>query len=217
MLDNPTVPSSKPSPHPSAEQPPMSMGLRERKKARTRAELQQHALRLFAERGYHQTTVEQIAAAADVSPSTFFRYYPTKEDTVWSDFMDNRVIAFVREAPARLSPIAAFRYAVEKMADSMTVEEMALEVERNALISTVPELQRGLLEEMLRPMRLLADVLAERLNRPAGDQLCGAYAGAMVGGLLAAFGTEAADLGYLTRLSEGIGVLEQILKTPPRG
>src|SRR5580704_2257713 len=60
-------------------------GLRERKKARTRASIREHALRLFREQGYHATTVEKIAEAAEISPSTFFRYFPTKEDLVLQD------------------------------------------------------------------------------------------------------------------------------------
>ena len=73
--------------------------LRERKKARTRASLREHALRLFREQGYPATTVEQIAAAAEVSPSTFFRYFPTKENVVIQDDMDARLFAAFDRQP----------------------------------------------------------------------------------------------------------------------
>jgi len=80
--------------------PDQPCGLRERKKARTRASLREHALRLFGEQGYHATTVEQIAAAAEVSPSTFFRYFPTKEDLVLQDDMDTRMVEALERQPA---------------------------------------------------------------------------------------------------------------------
>src|SRR6266702_4650622 len=87
-------------------------GLRERKKARTRAAIRQHALRLFREQGYQATTVEQIAAAAEVSPSTFFRYFPTKEDVVLQDDMDTRMVEAFTRQPRDLTPIRAVREAI---------------------------------------------------------------------------------------------------------
>jgi AcrR family transcriptional regulator len=74
-----------------SDEPPRP-GLRERKKAKTRAAIQEQAMRLFRERGYEATTVEQIAEAAEVSPSTFFRYFPTKEAVVMYDVLDQILI-----------------------------------------------------------------------------------------------------------------------------
>lgn len=66
---------------------PLLPGLRERKKAKTRAAIQHEALRLFREQGYDETKIEQIAAAVEVSESTIYRYFPTKEDLVlWDEF-----------------------------------------------------------------------------------------------------------------------------------
>src|SRR6478609_9387847 len=103
-----------------------SAGLRERKKAKTRAAIQEHALRLFGEQGYAATTVEQIAAAAEVSPSTFFRYFPTKEDVVLYDVLDPPILAAFRAQPAELSPIQALRGAMRDAFAKLPTEELQM-------------------------------------------------------------------------------------------
>ncbi len=100
-------------------------GLRERKKARTRAAIREHALRLFREQGYAATTVEQIAAAADVSPATFFRYFPTKEDVVLQDDFDIlTTLESLNAQPRDLSPIAAMPGAAASAYAAMTEQDL---------------------------------------------------------------------------------------------
>ncbi len=157
------------------------LGLRERKKARTKAAIQEHALRLFREQGYAETTVEEIAAAAEVSPSTFFRYFPAKEDTVLSDLMDRQAFEVMVAAPAELSPLEALRYAINEVFRDMSDEHLQLEMVRNDLIRSVPELRRGMLMEIIRPRDLLAEAVARRLGRPLDDPGLRLYAAAVMG------------------------------------
>ena len=87
------------------------LGLRERKKQRTRATLINAAVQLCLKQGYENTTVDQIAAAADVSSRTFSRYFATK-DAVYMALLDaliQGVAAELRQLPSEVPPLRALR------------------------------------------------------------------------------------------------------------
>ncbi len=157
------------------------MGLRERKKAKTRAAIREHALRLFRERGYSATTVEQIAAAAEVSPATFFRYYPTKEDVVLQDDMDVVTLAALEAQPAGLSPIAAMRAATKEMLARSSPADLARLSETVELTMSVPEVRARAVDEFARTIDVIATALASRAGREPDDFAARNVASAMIG------------------------------------
>ena len=156
-------------------------GLRERKKARTRASIREHALRLFREQTYQGTTVEQIAAAAEVSPSTFFRYFPSKEDVVLQDDMDTRMIEALERQPAGLAPVTAVRAASREVFASYTQADLDLLGETTALTMTVPEVRARAMDEFARTISVVGEALAKRAGRPADDLAVRTTAGAVIG------------------------------------
>ncbi|WP_329054203.1 TetR family transcriptional regulator [Amycolatopsis sp. NBC_01488] len=168
-------------------------GLRERKKARTRAAIQRHALRLFQEQGYSATTVDQIAAAAEISPSTFFRYFPTKEATVLYDAFDPVLIAATLAQPAELSPIAALRATVDIIREQVSGEDWERERQRQLLVFREPELRSAIMDQFAEGIDLLAGMAAQRTGRAADDFEVRNWAGAVVGVTMAAFLGAAAD------------------------
>jgi len=166
--------------------PEQSVGLRERKKARTRAAIQDAALRLYLKQGYDATTVEQIADAAEVSPSTFFRYFPTKAETVLYDRLDPVFLAAFVEQPAELGPAAALRAAMRDVLSRLAPEEFELEQARWHLIAEVPELRAALTERIAPLGQMVAEALAKRVGREPGDLTVRVWTGALFGGLMAA-------------------------------
>jgi AcrR family transcriptional regulator len=155
--------------------------LRERKKARTRAAIQSQAIRLFRDRGYDSTTVEQIAEAAEVSQSTFFRYFPTKEDVVMYDVFDPLFIQAFRAQPSELAPLPALRRAMRQVFANMPAAVIENEAEREKLIKSVPELRSRMLHEFMRSLELLIGLLSERTGRPTTDIAVRSMAGAIIG------------------------------------
>src|SRR6476620_10111846 len=84
------------------------LGLRDRKKIKTREAIRREAMRLIEENGYANTTVEQIAEAAEVSPSTFFRYFPSKEMVLMANDLDLVTITALERQPAAMPPLRGF-------------------------------------------------------------------------------------------------------------
>jgi len=163
---------------------PLPAGLRERKKARTRSAIRDHALRLFDEQGYAATTVDQIAEAADVSQSTFFRYFPTKEDVVLADDFDPLVVQALRAQPADLGPIEAIRRAFHAVLDEVSEEDWERERLRQRLFHGVPELRAHAMRQYLAALDMLADVIAERAGLPPDDFGARVLAGAVIGAVI---------------------------------
>jgi AcrR family transcriptional regulator len=161
-------------------------GLRERKKAKTRAAIREHAMRLFTEQGYAATTVDQIAEAADVSQSTFFRYFPSKEDVVLSDDYDPMMVAALRAQPTDLPPLEAIRRSLRELFGQLTDEQWAQERRRQELILSVPELRMRTQQQYADSITLLAELVAERAGLASDDFSSRVLAGAVIGAALAA-------------------------------
>jgi AcrR family transcriptional regulator len=153
-------------------------GLREQKKQRTRAAIQDAALELIVRQGYDATTCEQIAAAAEVSPATFFRYVPTKEDVVLQDDYDPLMAAAVAARPARERPFQAVRRALAETLAQLPENEMTVVHERTRLLLSVPALRARVHEQTETARGALAAVLATRLGRPTDDLAVQAIAAA---------------------------------------
>lgn len=177
----------------SAKPDQVRPSLRERKKAQTRAAIQSHALRLFREQGYDATTIEQIIEAANVSETTFFRYFPTKEDVVFQDTFDPLIVGAYQAQPPDLPPVPAMRAAFAALFAHMSAEQQAEQRERVALVLSVPRLRAAMLDQFAEAMQLLAGAMAERAGRRPDDFAVRTVAGAVVGVMMAVLAAMADD------------------------
>ncbi|AZS73846.1 TetR family transcriptional regulator [Streptomyces lydicus] len=155
----------------SATTPPGTpkIGLRERKKIQTRQAIRRAAYRLFEEQGYDATPIDQIAEAADVSPSTVFRYFPTKEDIVLTDEYDAVLEAGLRARPADEPMVESMRRVTVEALREIAAADRGELVQRIRLIREVPAIRGRTAENTARDAALISAVLAERTGRPADD------------------------------------------------
>ncbi|MFF5248276.1 TetR/AcrR family transcriptional regulator [Streptosporangium sp. NPDC000095] len=162
------------------------LGLRERKKLRTRHALIAAALKLFMDKGYEQTTVSEIAAAADVSTRTFFSYFASKEDVIFCNSRDGieRVLRVIAEPRPGDRAIDLLARAVESGFSAITLDEQ-LQGEIgpiNHLVMTVPSLRaRGLLL-LFESQRELAEALHQAFPEELSLIEASAVVGAVIGG-----------------------------------
>jgi AcrR family transcriptional regulator len=163
-------------------------GLREKKKERTRQAIAVAALHLFLERGFDETTVEQIAAEAEVAPRTFFRYFTSKEDVLFlgQEAENREVDALLRERPADEGPFESLVRA-SRTVFSRSRPLLAHVQQARALVARTPALrarqmsiQQEMAERLFRGLAAKRTPKAERLRlRMMVAAFVGALAAAM--------------------------------------
>lgn len=154
------------------------VGLRERKKLRTRATLSEVAIALFLERGYDDVSVAEIAAAAEVSRRTLFAYFPTKDDLVLHRFADHedeaaRTVAQRGRGEAPLDALHRhLRSALERRDPITGLCDHADVVAFYQLVITTPALSSALLRYLSRSEDALTDALhrATPADAPHADR-----------------------------------------------
>jgi AcrR family transcriptional regulator len=176
-----------------------TLGLRERKKIRTKATIQREACRLFDENGYANTTVEQIAEAAEVSPSTFFRYFPSKELVLMADDLDRVTIEALARQPADLTTLQAFRRAFDITMKTVSEDNWQLERTRQRLVFSIPELKAAQFDAYGRIIRLLAEAESQRTGRVGDDFEVRVFFGVIAGALMAVIDRSPGEVHQLYR------------------
>jgi len=192
-------------------------GLRERKKTRTREAIRQAAYRLFSEQGYDATSVDRIAEEAEVSPSTVFRYFPTKEDIVLSDEYDPLLRDALVARPADEPPVTALRNAMLEVFEQAMHQEPGREPaeshQRMRLVLDVPALRARMTEHMSVTGRFLASALSERTGLAEDSLELRVCTGALLGAMVEAMWY----WGESDRDEDVIGIVDRALSLVERG
>ncbi|MEU3251681.1 TetR family transcriptional regulator [Streptomyces sp. NPDC006997] len=146
-----------------------SIGLRERKKRRTRDALVRAALELFTEQGYERTTVDEIAEAVEVSQRTFFRYFAGKEEAALAlqALAEEHFVAAVRARPPHEPPMEALRRAILEGWDTISdaieaVVPVKLHLRMWRVVESTPVLLAAHLRRAMETEELVTRVIAER-------------------------------------------------------
>ncbi|MWV43027.1 TetR family transcriptional regulator [Paenibacillus sp. HJL G12] len=194
------------------------LGLRERKKMKTRASIQHHALQLFRVQGYNATTIEQISEAAEVSPSTFFRYFPTKEALILEDEYDSVLIRAFQELPSGLNPLQALRETVKSGLSSISKEEREAIRERTELAFSVPELRAAFVNQLTATITMIAELVEDRYDYERNDFHVLIFAGSVIGATLSVqiYCANNRDADFVELIDAALADIEAGLPLPKR-
>jgi AcrR family transcriptional regulator len=180
-------------------------GLRERKRRSTMRRIQEVALDLFDDRGFENVTIEQIADAAEVSPSTVYRYFGTKEQVVLRDEFDVQFFEAVEAELRSHPPAEAVRRAVAKILAEFFQRDDDLVLRRTAYTYEEPALRAAALAQTEDFARGVVEALSRAARRPRDDLEVQVVAAALVWSLDAAVRHWHAG-GYTTSLEDEIDV-----------
>ena len=158
-----------------------TLGRRERKKAETRARIQHAALDLFEKHGFAETSIEQITELADVSTTTFFRYFRTKDETVAHNGFTPVFLHALREQPDDLDPLDAIRAALRTAGASTTDETWNHERRRQLYVLREPGLRGPSVGALKKLFDELATLIAGHAGRAPHDPEVTAFTGAVLG------------------------------------
>ena len=176
-----------------------ALPLRERKKIRTRQTIRHAAVTLIENNGYANTTVEQIALAAEVSPSTFFRYFTSKQSVLLTDDIDRLAISALARQPAHIPTMQAFRRALEITWSALSEDDRKFEIRCRRLVLSIPELGELQHAEHRRSAARMGEVECRRLARDPNDFEVHVFFGALLGAVLTALSASHNLLGAVLR------------------
>src|SRR3954451_15965370 len=162
------------------------LGLRERKKQRTRQLIADTARRLFAERGFEQVTVTEIAREADVSPATVFNYFPTKEDLFYSrlEAFEEELLMAIRERGEGRSVLDAFGDFLLGQGGVLAIDAPGADEQIRTITRIITESPALLARERQvfdRYAQTLAALLAEETGAEPGDVVPHVVANVLLG------------------------------------
>ncbi len=207
--DTPGMPDTPDAP----QSDPPQLGLRERKKQRTRRAIHDAAMTLFAERGYDHVTMAEIARAADVAPATVFTHYASKEDLVWElrHEANERLRTALRSRAPEIGVLAAvkewqqemYRYYVQ------TPEQVERSRTFSRLLREYPTLWTRSVGFMYERQNLLTELLVE--HYPQADRFQLEIAAAQIAGAV-----QAAQVRYQGDLAAGMGKDELLARADAR-